>query len=533
MTALRFLPVLMLALASAPGQQLILDIPPSSSGWYGTCYPFSDFNRDGVSDLIAHHAVPAVPARIVSLRILSGLNGSLLYQHPNFYGDGPVGRAGDFDSDGYDEYHWTSSGVIHVNSARRGVELFTLPPAGNSPGLRGDYGYAREPRIDLDGDGRSDFLVATVTANNSSVFAYNHLGALVYTIPVLIRGWVVRSLANVGDRDGDGGEDFLAGAMGGAQNEGAVFLVSGRTGTVLRIHFGLQPNDMIGGKVMEAGDLDRDGVTDFLGSNEISSGNGRQITVVWSGATGAVIQFWADPNYQLGDPVSAKHDMDMDGVPDLLMVCPACRALPAPSYYGMVKVISSRDGWMLQETHPVGAQGHYGGFVADLGVRPGNPHPVYVIAYDDQVLQGGRLEFWRSEPPRSSLSGTGCATSGTSLVPGLRTTPNGSRLQLANAPPGALAWCILGDGNATATSGYPLPVALDSLGFAGCSLLVPMDYVGVTTTGTVGIDRGYAAFDLPVALAATAGRRFAVQWLVLDPVTGFEAWTSRRDFWVQ
>lgn len=532
MTALKILLVVMLALATAPGQQIIWDMPPSSSGSYRACLPFGDFNRDGVNDFISFRYLALSPAPQYTLCILSGLNGSLLYQRPNFYGDGPAGRAGDFDSDGYDEYHWTSSGVIHVHSARRGVELFTLPPPGHSPGLRGDYGYAREPRIDLDGDGRSDFLVATVTASNSSVFAYNHLGALVYTIPVLIHGWVVRSLANVGDRDGDGGEDFLAGAMGGAQNEGAVFLVSGRTGTVLRTHFGLQPNDMIGGKVMEAGDLDRDGVTDFLGSNEVSLGNGRQITVVWSGATGVVIRFWADPNYLLGDPVSAKHDVDLDGVPDLLMVCPACRVLPSLSY-GMVKVLSSRDGWMLQETHAVSAQGDYGGFVADLGVRPGSPHPVHVIAYYDYALQGGRLEFWRSEPPRSSLTGTGCATAGTSLVPGLRTTPTGSRLQIANAPPGALAWCILGDGNATTTSGYPLPIALDPLGFAGCSLLVPLDSVGVTTTGTVGIDRGYAAFDLPVALAATAGRRFAVQWLVLDPVTGFEAWTSRRDFWVQ
>jgi hypothetical protein len=60
-----------------------------------------------------------------------------------------------------------------------------------------------------------------------------------------------------------------------------------------------------------------------------------------------------------------------------------------------------------------------------------------------------------------------------------------------------------------------------------------MDAVGTTVTGTTGIDRGYAFFDLPRRLAATAGQRFAVQWLVLDPATGFEAWTKRRDFWVQ
>jgi hypothetical protein len=178
---------------------------------------------------------------------------------------------------------------------------------------------------------------------------------------------------------------------------------------------------------------------------------------------------------------------------------------------------------------------YYGDYVADLGVQAGNPHPVYAVdcLYCTPGSSAFTLQVWRSEPARSTLSGSGCATSGNPLVPGLRKTATGSRLQLAGAPPGALAWCILGDGTATTTSGLPLPVALDPYGFQGCSLNVPLDFVGATITGTSGIDRGYAAFDLPVPLAATGGRRCAAQWLVLDPATGFESWTMRRDFWLR
>lgn len=536
MSTSRLFLVLLLALASVPGQQMLWEIPPVNNGGYRECYPFSDFDRDGVDDILAYRFTATIPAPTRSLCVLSGFSGAVLYQDSPFYGDSFVGQAGDCDGDGYDEYVWFSSFTMHVHSPRLNQELFRIPPAtGPSPVVNpigGDFGMGMEPRIDLDGDGLGDLLAATRTSVTSVLYAFNHQGVLRYSIPALSYGWVIRSIANVGDRDGDGGEDFLVGAIGGPQLQGGAFLFSGRTGTLIRSHFGLQPFDLIGGFVANAGDFDRDGVPDLLASNEISLGSSRQITMVWSGATGAVLHVWSDPNFLLGDPISGRYDVDLDGVPDVLFSCRACQA-PPNIYYGMIKALSSRDDWLLQETHAEIGWGSYGFYVADLGVRPGNPHPVYAVAFNDLVGNGGRLQVWRSEPPRSSITGASCSTTGEALVPGLRTTPTGSRMQIANAPPAALAWCILGNGTATTTSGLPLPVALDSFGFPGCSLLVPLDAVGTTVTGTTGIDRGYAFFDLPRRLAATAGQRFAVQWLLLDPASGFEAWTKRRDFWVQ
>ncbi len=510
------------------GQQMIWEIPAAAYSGYNACSAFGDHDRDGYRDLLAYRSAGQGPVTQISVCILSGRDGSQLHQHMLFWGIDNPQWAGDFDSDGYDEYTWSSSFVIHVYSPRRGIELFNLLPPG--PGM---FGFAKEPRIDLDGDGLSDLLAATARSFDSSLYAYDHLGALRYVIPASVHGWVIQSIANVGDRDGDGGEDFLVGAIGGARAEGGAFLYSGRTGTLLRFHPGLQAYDLLGGTVALAGDLDLDGVADYLASNADSVASQRQVAVAWSGADGSIIRVWQDPNFQLGSPVSAKFDADLDGIPDVLFACPGCQ--PEQYVWGAVQVISSRDGAILHHTQqsrfPV--QGDYGLFVAELGVQPGSPHPVHALTFLDYGQGAGTIQAWRSEPRRSTLSGSACANLGTAMVPGFRSTPTGSRLQIANAPPGALAWCILGDGVATTTGGLSLPIGLDGFGFPGCSLLVPMDFVGAKTTGVSGIDRGYAAFDLPVLPATIGGRRFAVQWLVLDPATGLDVWTARRDFWLR
>lgn len=530
----RALTCLLLLLASVTGQQLLWRIPGANYVGIQWCEAFSDFDLDGCNDVFAIRDVaPPTLRQNLDYLILSGRDGSVLHRASHPYGYELSHVAGDFDGDGFDEYFWSTPGGFHLYSPRRNAEILTFVPSGVSPAVGGgDFaqGEGLEPKIDLDGDGRSDLLAATIRVGNSNLYAYNHLGQLRYIIPAYAHGWVIRSIANVGDRDGDGGEDFLVGTHGGANLEGGVFLFSGRTGTLIRFHPGLQAYDFLGGWVGPAGDMDGDGVPDLIASNPLGfNGN---VTVAWSGATGAVIRVWRDPAYLTGLPASAQYDADVDGVPDVLLQCANCQFVPF--LRGAIQVASGRDGSILQEAHETSyVSGYYGNYVAALGPQPGNPHPVYASTNYDYSQNAGTITAYRSEPTRTSLSGTGCATNGSAMVPGFRTTPTGSRLQIANAPPGALAWCILGFGASTSTAGLPLPVALDPYGFPGCTLNVPLDFVGATSTGTAGIDRGYAAFDLPVSPASAGGTQFAVQWLVLDPTAGFEAWSSRRDFWLQ
>ncbi|MEQ1736822.1 MAG: VCBS repeat-containing protein [Rhodoglobus sp.] len=525
---------LLLLASPALGQQLLWRIPGVNYVGIQWCETFGDYDGDGGSDIFAIRDLAASSTRQnLDYLILSGRDGRVLHVSSQSWGNQYPHAAGDFDGDGFDEFLWTgSAGRIHVYSPRWSTELFNFIPAvipGGAPTQYGN-GEAFEAKIDLDGDGLNDLLAATTTSTNSYVYAYNHLGQMRYAIPAHVNRWIVMSIANVGDRDGDGGEDFLVGANGGANAEGGVFLFSGRTGTLLRYHPGLQAYDLLGGLVGPAGDFDQDGLPDLVASNPL--GFNGHVTVVWSGATGSVLRVWRDPSYQTGLLSSAEFDADLDGLPDVMLKCASCQFVPF--LHGAVQVASGRDGAILQETHETSyISGYYGDYVASLGPQPGSPHPVYALTHYDYPQNAGTLEVYRSEPLRTSVTGAGCATTGNVLIPGFRSSPTGSRLQIANAPAGALAWCILGFGASTSTGGLPLPVALDPYGFPGCSLLVPLDFVGTTLTGASGMDRGYAAFDLPVPPAAAAGTRFATQWLVLDPTTGFEAWSSRRDFWLQ
>jgi len=65
-----------------------------------------------------------------------------------------------------------------------------------------------------------------------------------------------------------------------------------------------------------------------------------------------------------------------------------------------------------------------------------------------------------------------------------------------------------------------LPLDLTAFGLPGCNLYVGPQVTHLRLLGTNGIDRGYAAVDLPFQLTtSTLGTSVVAQWLVLDPTT--------------
>src|SRR5262245_12473725 len=80
----------------------------------------------------------------------------------------------------------------------------------------------------------------------------------------------------IGDVDGDGVPDFVAGAPGhdiGAQAFGEAIVFSGSDGSVLFRFYGTVVNDELGGRVGRAGDVDADGYPDVIvGSTFIEPG---------------------------------------------------------------------------------------------------------------------------------------------------------------------------------------------------------------------------------------------------------------------
>ena len=135
------------------------------------------------------------------------------------------------------------------------------------------------------------------------------------------------TVASIGDVDRDGIADYAVGEpnynVSSASHEGRVWLYSGASGTLLRVHVG-SAGDSLGASVRGAGDVDGDGADDVLvGAPQHSSSNFFEegLAVVFSGSTGNVI--WSvhgsDDFQHVGVCVDSTGDLDGDGRPEALV----------------------------------------------------------------------------------------------------------------------------------------------------------------------------------------------------------------------
>lgn len=500
---------------------------------YNTMDHFGDFNGDGRGDLLVGVGGYGVSG-LQALRIVSGLDGSTLFERP-----GPSGLkdAGDMDFDGQRDYFALGAGRVFREIS---VDLRTFSTGQIVWSAYGSdaYGFAHlgadmslmTGKLDLNGDGRGDFLVASSQAE-SIVYAYSNSGALLYQLPVSQFGWVANNVTAMPDLDGDGGDDFLVGCNE-PSGRGAVVVVSGRSGALLRISYGLLPGDLIGGAVCNAGDVDQDGMADYAAASYWSS---PQISIViYSGRTGAPIRswndYWTESGAMIGDI-----DVDLDGIPDLLVGCYGC------AIWGQIRAYSGRDGSVLWNLNSTSSDRIEPQPLINLGVQPGSPYPV--IAYIDRSWNSGGVtpaSHYRVVTVRTNLpgagpvSGSGCASVGGRPQIGMRQVFGRARITVSGGTPGALAWLVGGPAGQSTFDGVTLPYALDAFGLFGCTAHVPPVVSVPMILGASGLDRGYAAYNLPLPwrLGAT-GITFAAQWLLLDPPTGSYAVSARHEFRVR
>jgi hypothetical protein len=152
-------------------------------------------------------------------------------------------------------------------------------------------GFAVESLGDVDGDGVGDVALSAI--QSGWVSDYSGAGYVVIKSGATGReiariegelvgeqfGWC---LERVSDRDGDGAPDLLIGAPASItvlENlgvPGRVYLVSGRTGAILRAYQGLSVDDQLGTSLCELDDLDDDGLREIgVGAVENVVGQGR------------------------------------------------------------------------------------------------------------------------------------------------------------------------------------------------------------------------------------------------------------------
>jgi len=317
--------------------------PTSGSSFGASLAGLGDVDGDGLADL----AIGAPLASFTGLvgcgiiRVVSGVSGATLR---TFRGDSSgdhmgwsVGSAGDIDHDGVpdiiggaidDDDLGESTGSARIWSGATGMAIHKF--VGGS--MRELFGYSVDGGADVDGDGTSDLVVGgayftsapqggVVRVLSGSTFA------TLWSTPVApARDGLGSSVAFVGDVDGDGYSDVLAGARQPfAGGVGYARLYSGANGSLLLQLTAAPLQRAFGSSVAAAGDADCDGLPDLaIGAPDSSTGGTLSGVVrIYSGASATVLaEYVGAPGSRLGTCVRGGGDISGEGWPDLVLGAP-------------------------------------------------------------------------------------------------------------------------------------------------------------------------------------------------------------------
>jgi len=534
-----------LALAPpVPGQVYVVHQIPgnlnnSSFGW--AVAGIGDANADGVPDF-AIGAPSASPSGVSccfagQITLHSGATGAVFTTISGSVAGARLGGSlvglGDLDGDGKGDFaagmQFVSATLpyeVRVYSGGSGSLLYTLTgPAGSG------FGSSLAPAGDVTGDGKTDLLVGAQGADAPGLpfagQAFVHSGANgapVWTFNGLAVGELLGfSVAGPGDLNGDLIPDLLVGAPtavppGAVLARGQVRAFSGATGAPLFTLNGSFDDENFGGSVARAGDVDADGVPDFVVDAPfyalLPAGTPIGRTLVYSGANNAILHTFTGVTQGCDqNPILGGEDLTGDGVLDLVIGRTCLNSLR----------VYSTPGWnpLATVTGPAGHQ--LGRSLASVGDVDADGYPDFLAGLPQQPLVGqARVYSFAGVPAGSSLYGTGCAGSG-GFVPQIRAlggVPSLGNSQFALSASktlgGAGAFLVLGV-SSTAWGPVPLPFNLGILGLPACSLLASVDVLFTTAATGAGAGGGSAILPAPIPNdPVLAGGTVYCQWAIAD-----------------
>lgn len=368
-----------------------------------------DLNDDGKPDFIV--GAPRANLNAIgyagSVYVYSGADGNLLYQidgttRYEFLGQS-VAALSDINGDGISDFiagaigNPNSLGHASVYSGVDGSLLFRFDIPFHSSGNI-EYDRLSVAGVgDINEDGKADFIVGIPYAN--LVFIYSGAdGSLLYQLNGDSRAEFGHSVAGIGDVNGDGKSDFIVGADWALQENGRVgsaFIYSGADIAVLYQKNGVIYNQFMGYSVASLGDLDKDGINDFIvgaplfgyGGFPFDSGS----VYVYSDASGSLLFEKKGRLLQLfGHSVSSAGDVNLDGTPDFIVGAPGDHDLQLRLEVrtGSAYVYSGVDGSLIYQVRSFKDLDFFGFSAASAGDLNGDGKSDIIVSAPQGSVEG-------------------------------------------------------------------------------------------------------------------------------------------------
>ena len=245
-----------------------------------------------------------------------------------------------------------------------------------------NMGWAVAEVVDLDGDGRRDFVAGAPGGNRVVGYSTQSATPLWTAMPGIAGfGW---SIGDAGDLDGDFRSEVIAGAPNAAGG-GAARVLSGLDGQVVLVLPVPSGASQYGYAVSALPDLNGDLTDELL----VGAPGGNGAVYVQSGSDGSVLRTQTGATgSQFGSGVSSIADIDGDQMRDYVVGAPN-------DGVGKVYVYSGASGALLHTLSAQSAGGRFGDFfVADAGdVDADGTTDIYVGAYNETGANGAAYVF--------------------------------------------------------------------------------------------------------------------------------------------